>query len=78
LVLSQNHNSENKFHESPRSFSQLERGPGDKLGSINCTEPACYDLIKPEELAEARAKAVFISKCKSYIKTAVMILEEIM
>jgi C_GCAxxG_C_C family probable redox protein len=50
----------------------------DKHGSINCTELVGYDLSKPKELAEARAKVVFLSKCKSYIETAVMILEEIM
>lgn len=49
----------------------------DLHGSLDCTELVGYDLSKPEELAEARAKGVFLSRCKIYLETAVKLLEEL-
>jgi C_GCAxxG_C_C family probable redox protein len=46
-------------------------------GSINCTELIGYDLGNPEQLAEAREKAIFAVKCVKYVEDAVKILEEI-
>ncbi|MGD0819519.1 MAG: C-GCAxxG-C-C family protein [Desulfomonilia bacterium] len=46
-------------------------------GSINCTELIGYDLGKPEQLAEAREKAIFAVRCVKYVQDAVKILEEL-
>jgi len=46
-------------------------------GSINCTELIGYDLGKPDQLAEAREKAIFAIRCVKYVQDAVSILEEI-
>lgn len=46
-------------------------------GSTNCTELVGYDLGSPEQLAEAREKAVFAVKCVCYVDDAVKILEEL-
>jgi len=46
-------------------------------GSINCTELIGYDLAKPEQLAEAREKAIFAIRCVKYVEDAVKILEEL-
>jgi C_GCAxxG_C_C family probable redox protein len=47
-------------------------------GSTNCTELIGYDLGKPDELAEAREKAIFAIKCVKYVEDAVKILEKLL
>lgn len=47
-------------------------------GSTNCTELVGYDLSIPEQLAEAREKAVFSVKCANYVQDAVKIVEELL
>lgn len=44
-------------------------------GSINCTELIGYDLARPEQLVEAREKAIFAIRCVKYVEDAVKILE---
>ena len=46
-------------------------------GSTNCTQLVGYDLSKPDQLAEAREKLVFVDKCVRYVTDAVKILEEL-
>jgi C_GCAxxG_C_C family probable redox protein len=44
-------------------------------GSTNCTELLGCDLGKPEQLAAAREKGIFKTRCSKFVKDAVEILE---
>lgn len=45
-------------------------------GSINCLELIGYDLDNPEQVAEAREKGVFQTRCSGFVSSAVRIIEE--
>jgi C_GCAxxG_C_C family probable redox protein len=47
-------------------------------GGLTCTELCSYDLSKPEKLAEAREKGVFITKCPVFVRDAVKIVESLL
>jgi C_GCAxxG_C_C family probable redox protein len=47
-------------------------------GSVICKELTGYDLNKPEELAEAREKKVFASRCPVFVRDSVQILETLL
>jgi hypothetical protein len=57
--------------EFTRRFKELH-------GSINCTGLLGYNLSKPDELAAAMEKKVFITQCPEFVSDAIKITEELL
>jgi C_GCAxxG_C_C family probable redox protein len=47
-------------------------------GSTNCTELLGYNISKPEEMAAAHEKGLFITKCPVFVEDAVRIVESLL
>ncbi len=59
------------MNEFTRKFKELH-------GTVNCCELLGYDLTNPEQLAEARGKGVFTSRCPELVADAVNIAEDLL
>jgi C_GCAxxG_C_C family probable redox protein len=59
------------MHEFDRRFIELH-------GTLRCTELLGHDLSKPEVLAKAKAENIFVSRCPSFVRDAVKIVEALL
>jgi C_GCAxxG_C_C family probable redox protein len=78
LGLAQKYTTENPRDNIDKTYAlinEFNRKFKEINGSLNCTELTGYDLSKPEKLAEAREKGVFITKCPEFVRDSVKIVE---
>ena len=59
------------INEFNRKFKEIH-------ASLNCTELTGFDLGIPEQLAEAREKGVFLTKCPNFVGDSVQIVENLL
>jgi C_GCAxxG_C_C family probable redox protein len=78
IGLKQNLNSTNFAEVRDKTYAQVKDFTREFLklhGTTNCTELLGYDLSQPEQLAAAREKGLFTTKCPIFVRDAVEILE---
>jgi C_GCAxxG_C_C family probable redox protein len=78
LGLSQKITSGNPRENTDKTYAlmaEFDRKFKSLHGSLNCTELTGYDLSLSGQLAEAREKQVFATKCPNFVRDAVNIVE---
>jgi C_GCAxxG_C_C family probable redox protein len=71
-------NPRNQLEKTYELISEFNRKFKELHKYLNCSALTRYDLSKPDDLAEARAKGVFNTVCPVLVRDSAKILEELL